>query len=76
MTLLLIALLAGFAAATGIVLADSGLRLWSALGGIRVQQANLRVGALPARRGLSPARVVSRVSYARPAAIALRRAAA
>ena len=67
MTLLLIALLVAFAAATGIVLADSGLRLWSALGGIRGQQATLRkVAGLPALRGQRPARVMTRVSYARP----------
>ena len=77
MTLLLIALLVAFAAATGIVLADSGLRLWSAFGGIRARQAVLRNGdGLPAARA---ARVTTRVSYARPmvrAGSAPRRAAA
>lgn len=76
MTLLLIALLVAFTVVAGIVLADSGLRLWSAFGGIRAQQAMLRNGnGLPARR----ARMVTRVSYARPvatAASAPRRAAA
>lgn len=75
MTLLLITLLVAFAAATGIVLADSGLRLWSAFGGIGTRQAMLRNGAgLPARRGQRAARVMTPVSYARPAAP--RRAAA
>ena len=77
MTVLLIALLVAFAAATAIVLADSGLRLWSAFGGIGAQQALLRRGAgLPAARVPCAARVVTRVSYARPATIAPQRAAA
>lgn len=76
MTLLLIALLVAFAAAAGIVLADSGLRLWSALGGIRVQQAALQAGSVPALRGQRTARVVTRVSYARPAMPATQRRAA
>jgi hypothetical protein len=65
MTLLLIALVA-FAAATGIVLADSGLRLWSALGGIGGQQEMLQ-SSLPAQRCISPVLVTTRVSFARPA---------
>lgn len=76
MTLLLIALLVAFAAATGAVLADSGLRLWSAVGGIRAQQAMLgNEMALPAARQRA-ARVVMRVNYARPAPVAPQRAAA
>ena len=76
MTLLLIALLVAFTAATAIVLADSGLRLWSAFGVIAAQEAKLRSGELPALR---PARVITRVSYPRSAAMAAsppRRAAA
>ena len=68
MTLLLIALLIAFAAATAIVLADSGLRMWSAFGGIRVQQAMLRnISGLPALRDDRAARVTTRVSYTRTA---------
>ena len=66
MTFLLLALLAGFAIAAGIVLADSGLRLWSALGGIGGQQEMLQ-SSLPAQRCISPVRVTTRVSFARPA---------
>ena len=79
MTLLLIALLVAFAAATGIVLADSGLRLWSAFGGIAAQQAKLRDEGLPELRAQRPACVITRVSFARPATmsgVAPRRAAA
>lgn len=77
MTFLIVALFAGFAVATGIVLADSGLRLWSAFGTIRAQQAMLRAGvAVPAaRRAQLPARVTTRVSFARPAPRPLRVAA-
>ena len=76
MTLPLIVLLVALAAATGIVLADSGLRMRSALGGLRTQQARLRKGpALPVLRIERAPRVVTRVSYARPA-VATRRAAA
>lgn len=67
MTLLLIALLAAFAAATGIVLADSGLRLWSAFGGMAARQAAVRdVRDVPELHGQRPARVITRISYARP----------
>lgn len=77
MTLLLIALLVAIAATTGFVLADSGLRMWSAFGGIRAKQGLLRTGGLPTRRASRAVpRVTTRVSYARPAAIAPRRAAA
>ena len=69
MTMLLLALLVAFAAMTGIVLADSGLRMWSALGGIRAQQAMLRgdrgdAGMRP-RCNLS---VTFRTGHARPVA--------
>ena len=68
MTLLLLALLVAGAIATAIVLADSGLRLWSALGGIRRQQAMMRnEGARYGRRVSRPARVTTRVSYSRTA---------
>ena len=67
MTFLLLVLLVAGTIATGIVLADSGLRLWSALGGIRSQQAMLRHGcsALPCARPARAARVMTRVSYSR-----------
>lgn len=77
MTLLLIALLIAFAAATGIVLADSGLRLWSALGGLKAEHAMLlNAGQVPALRSQRAARVVTRISYARPLGVAPRRVAA
>jgi hypothetical protein len=67
MTLLLIALLIAFAAATVLVLADSGLRMWSAMGGVKSRQAAMRdVRDISARRVSRAARVVTRVSYARP----------
>ena len=74
MTLLLLALLIAGTMATGIVLADSGLRMWSALGGIRSQQAMLRQGSTgqPALRAARTARVTTRVSYARSAPAPLR----
>ena len=71
MTLLLLALLAAIATATGIVLADSGLRLMSALGGIRAEQAMVAGGAdIPSLRGQRANRVTTRVSYARAAVAA------
>lgn len=74
MTLILLALLVALGAATGIVLADSGLRLWSAIGGTGARQALLRNGRdLPALRTQRPARVTARISFERPA---IRRAAA
>lgn len=66
MTFFLLALVAAFVAIVGTVLADSGLRLWSAAGGIARQQAALRTAAkLPAARRAPVARVVTRVSYAK-----------
>lgn len=66
MTILLLALVAAFVAIVGTVLADSGLRLWSAAGGIARQKAALRTAAeLPTARRAAVARVVTRVSYAR-----------
>ena len=79
MTLLLIALLVALAAATGIVLADSGLRMWSAAGGIKAQRAMLSrqpAQVVPALRSQRTARVMTRVSFARTAAVAPLRAAA
>jgi hypothetical protein len=77
MTLLLIALLIAFAAATAVVLADSGLRMWSAFGGITAQQAMLRnISELPALRDYRAARVTPRVSYARTVPATPLRAAA
>ena len=85
MIFVLVALLIVFAAATAIALADSGLRLWSAFGGLQAQQAMLRNGnsVRPARRCGHSARVPmpvtmpasTRVSYARSAAIPLHAAA-
>ena len=77
MTLLIVALLVAGTIATGIVLADSGLRVWSALGGIRSQQAMLRDGRI-ARSGMRmsrPARVTTKVSYVRAMPAPLRAAA-
>lgn len=77
MTLLLLALLAAIALATGFVLADSGLRLWSALGGIRAARAGYcdQILRVPAHRPRSAARVTTRVSFARPIPARLRAAA-
>lgn len=66
MTFLLLALLIAIALVTAIVLADSGLRLWSALAGRGARQAGIgdfRDGA--ARQSKSPARITAGVSYAR-----------
>lgn len=77
MALLLVAFLVVLVAATGLVLADSGLRMWSAFGGMKAQQAILcETSRLPAMRA---PQVTTRVSYARPVAkcaFAPRRAAA
>lgn len=43
MTFLLLALLVGFALATGIVLADSGLRLHSAFGNLAAQERVMKM---------------------------------
>lgn len=79
MALLLLALLAGFALATGIVLADSGLRMWSAFGALGAENAMLtRAGigtATSTARNRPVARVNTRVSYARPAPERMRAAA-
>lgn len=79
MALLLLALLAGFALATGIVLADSGLRMWSAFGALGAQRVLVTKTAngheMPTGRARPVARVTTRVSYARTAPAPLRAAA-
>ena len=79
MALLMLTLLAGFTLATGIVLADSGLRLWSAFGTLGMQKTML-VGAkkdaeMPILRTRAEAQVATRVSFSRPAPAPLRVAA-
>lgn len=79
MTFMMLALLVAFALATTIVLADSGLRLWSAVAAIKGQRmAILYEAGLPEVRNIAAARVSTRVSYARqsPALSAPLRAAA
>lgn len=67
MTFVIFALLVTFAVATAIILADSGLRMWSAAGGIAAQRPVVMRGdaCLPHRRNGLAARVTMRVSYAR-----------
>ena len=71
MTFLLFAFLVGFTVLTGFVLADSGLRVWSAAGELASQRRALAANStadLPGKRTACTARVSSvRVSYARPA---------
>lgn len=76
MTFVLIALLTAFAMATATVLADGGLRMWSATGGFKVELDRSTVLSLPRTR--SAARVTTLVSYAGtgPLQHATRRAAA
>jgi hypothetical protein len=79
MSFVMLALLIAFAAATALVLADSGLRLWSALGGLKAQRLALASGPLGHQQSrVRSARMTTRVSYvpARPAQPAPRRAAA
>ncbi len=66
MTFLVLILLVAFAAATALVLADSGLRFLSAVRGIAVSREIIgdRPGAVCARRAVSNARVTTTVSYA------------
>ena len=73
MTVLLIALVAVLAAATAVVLADSGLRLWSAARGIALERSGAVTPALRAQRAV---RVATRISYSRGVVAAPRRAAA
>ena len=78
MTIVMLALLVALVVVTAIVLADSGLRLWSAVGSIRAQQqAGLgRRVELPRTR--PAARVTMQINYARsmPSQAAPSRAAA
>lgn len=80
MSILLLALLFAFAIGTGLVLADSGLRLWSALGAIKAQRGAIPSGWVDASqpRMREAARMTTRVSYARtvPSQRARQRAAA
>lgn len=63
----MIAMLVAFTVATGLVLADSGFRLWFAMGEIGAQRtAAMRgQGGLPRFRHGAAAKVTTRVSYAR-----------
>lgn len=77
MTVLLIAL---FLAVTGLIvfaLADSGFRMWSAIGGLRQQldATGANGSALPQLRGSGVPRVTARISFARPSALPQRAAA-
>lgn len=77
MTFLLIALLIAIVAMTGFVLADSGLRMWSAFSAIKAQQAMLKAPIpVPAIRTQRPARIVTQVSYSRVVGSVRQRAAA
>ena len=76
MTLVSLALLVALVAAIAIVLADSGLRWWSAFVAIASLRADLRGTAdLPVLRHGRPTVVTTRVSYARPAPARQRAAA-
>lgn len=72
----MLALLAAFAAAIALVLADSGLRLWSALGGIKAQRGATRNPRMELPRRRATARVTTQVSYGRTSRSAPLRAAA
>ena len=61
----MLTLLVAFAAASALVLADSGLRLCSAIGGIKVRREALL--AVQAGTPQRQARVKTRVSYGRQA---------
>lgn len=67
MALVMLALLAAFALAIAVVLADSGLRLWSAVAVIKGQRDAMVRGdiQLPHLRERREARATTRVSYAR-----------
>lgn len=77
MSFLMLALLVAFACAAALVLADSALRLWSAMGGLAAQRSAVTGGFadLPQLRSRA-ARVSTRVSYAPAARNAGLRAAA
>ena len=71
--LLLLVTVAGFAL---LVLADSGVRLWQAFAKLRARQPGLDFWPMAAAaRQAVPARVTTRVSYARQAPKPLRAAA-
>lgn len=73
MSLALIALLLALTLVTSVVLADSGLRMWSAFGAVKAQRLVAELPRLPAQR---PARVTTRVSFTRTGLSAPQRAAA
>lgn len=61
----MLVLLVALAAATALVLADSGLRLWSAAGGLRQQNEALRRCRVELPRMRPAQRVTTQVSYTR-----------
>lgn len=63
MAILFLALLTAFAFGTVMVLADSGMRLWSAMGGLKAQHRALSTGQIEAPKRSS--HVTMRISYAR-----------
>lgn len=67
MSFVTLALLVALAAATLIVLADSGLRLWFALGGIKAQRAAIQSAPINRLRGCkqSASRMTTWIVYAR-----------
>lgn len=65
MTLLMLALLIAFSFATLVVLADSGLRLWSALAAQQAQTFGETTIAAAGQRQARPPRATMRVSFAR-----------
>ena len=67
MSFILLSLLLAVAIATMIVLADSGLRLWSAL--TRLKDMQPQVPYCADRRAFPAPRITSRVSYARTASV-------
>ena len=73
MSLALIALLLALTLVTSVVLADSGLRMWSAFGALKAERMTAEMPRLPAQR---PARISTRVSFARTGLPVPKRAAA
>ena len=66
MNFLMLALLIASAAAIGVVLADSGLRLWSAFGGLKAQGLATRNGCIaPSQWRPRPARVTMQANFTR-----------
>ncbi|HEU4820291.1 MAG TPA: hypothetical protein VFS87_03960 [Qipengyuania sp.] len=70
MSFVILALLVAFTAATALVLADSGLRLWSAVGGLKAPRLAVASGdaAMP-QPGMRAARMTTRVSYPRSGSV-------